>query len=120
MLIRVGFRRVANQCASGGTGADSRLSCRVVKKANMDISKLGIGGTSAEAKEAASVAAWKKIVARYHEPAVWRGIWQVVNTLVPYAALWYLMYLSSRLSYWLALPLALLAGAFMVRVFIIF
>ena len=26
---------------------------------------------------------WKKIVARYQKPSLWRGVWQVVNTLVP-------------------------------------
>jgi omega-6 fatty acid desaturase (delta-12 desaturase) len=64
--------------------------------------------------------AWKKVVAKYQTPAVWRGIWQIVNTLVPYAALWYLMYRSTAISYWLTLPLAVLAGGFLVRVFIIF
>jgi len=64
--------------------------------------------------------AWKTIVARYQQPALWRGIWQVVNTLVPYAVLWYLMYLSLSVSYWLTVPLLLLAGGFLVRVFIIF
>ena len=64
--------------------------------------------------------AWKKVVAKYQTPAVWRGIWQIVNTLVPYAALWYLMYRSTAISYWLTLPLAVLAGGFLVRIFIIF
>jgi len=63
---------------------------------------------------------WKEIVARYQKPAVWRGFWQIVNTLVPYAALWYLMYLAVQVSWWIAVPLAVLAGAFLVRVFIIF
>jgi omega-6 fatty acid desaturase (delta-12 desaturase) len=43
-----------------------------------------------------------------------------LNTLVPYAALWYLMYLSLSVSWWLTIPLAILAGAFLVRAFIIF
>jgi omega-6 fatty acid desaturase (delta-12 desaturase) len=47
-------------------------------------------------------------------------VWQIVNTLGPYAALWYLMYLSMSVSWWLVVPLAMLAGAFLVRVFIIF
>src|SRR5882672_5438385 len=64
--------------------------------------------------------AWKKIVARYQKPSVGRGVWQIVNTLVPYAALWYLMYLSLAVSYWLVVPLAVLAAAFLVRMFIIF
>jgi omega-6 fatty acid desaturase (delta-12 desaturase) len=51
---------------------------------------------------------------------VWPGIWQLFDTLVPYAALWCLMYFSLRVSWWLALPLAVLAAGFLVRVFIIF
>jgi omega-6 fatty acid desaturase (delta-12 desaturase) len=63
---------------------------------------------------------WKKIVAEYQQPVLWRALWQMVNTLVPYAALWYAMYLTSHISWWLTAPLAVLAGAFLVRVFIIF
>ncbi len=63
---------------------------------------------------------WKKIVVRYQTPSIGRAVWQIVNTLVPYAALWYLMYRSLAVSYWLVVPLAILAGAFMVRAFIIF
>jgi len=49
-----------------------------------------------------------------------RGLWQLIDTLVPYAALWYLMYLSLGVSYWLTGALVLLAAGFSVRVFIIF
>jgi hypothetical protein len=31
----------------------------------------------------------------------WRAVRQLVNTLVPYAALWYLMYVCVAVSYWL-------------------
>jgi len=64
--------------------------------------------------------AWRDIVAKYQKPAVWRGVWQLVNTLIPYAALWFLMYLLLPISFWLALPLAPLAGLFLIRIFIIF
>jgi omega-6 fatty acid desaturase (delta-12 desaturase) len=64
--------------------------------------------------------AWKDIVAKYQTPARWAATWQVVNTLAPYAALWCLMFFSLRVSWWLAAPLAVLAGGFLVRVFIIF
>ncbi len=64
-------------------------------------------------------AAWKEIVARYQKPSVGRGVWQIVNTLVPYAALWYLMYVCLSVSYWLVVPLAVLAAGFLVRLFII-
>jgi acyl-lipid omega-6 desaturase (Delta-12 desaturase) len=63
--------------------------------------------------------AWKEIVAKYQQPALGRSIWQIVNTLVPYAVLWCLMYWSISVSYWLALPLAILAAGFLVRIFII-
>lgn len=66
------------------------------------------------------MAAWKEIVARYQKPSVGRGVWQITNTVVPYVALWFLMYFSMAMSWWLTIPLAILAGALMVRVFIIF
>ena len=64
--------------------------------------------------------AWKEAVAKYQKSALGPSLWQLANTLVPYAALWCLMYLSLAVSWWLALPLAVLAGGFLVRVFIIF
>src|SRR6185369_3564380 len=66
------------------------------------------------------VSDWKAVVARYQRPEVWRAIWQLTNTLVPYAALWWLIYKSLFISLWLTFPLVLLAGGFMVRIFIIF
>ena len=63
---------------------------------------------------------WKKIVARYQKPSAGRAVWQIINTLVPYAALWYFMYLSLAVSWWLTVPLVVLAAAFLVRTFIIF
>jgi acyl-lipid omega-6 desaturase (Delta-12 desaturase) len=69
---------------------------------------------------ASSNNSWKDIVVKYQKPAVWRALWQVVNTIVPYVALWCLMYWAVTVSWWIAVPLAILAGAFLVRVFIIF
>ena len=65
-------------------------------------------------------AVWKEIVSRYQKPSPWRALWQIVSTIGPYAGLWYLMYLTLSVSWWLTLPLAVLARAFLVRVFIIF
>jgi len=64
--------------------------------------------------------AWKKIVAEYQEPSFPRAVWQLINTLGPYSLLWYLMYLSLAVSWWITVPLAILAGAFLLRAFIIF
>jgi omega-6 fatty acid desaturase (delta-12 desaturase) len=63
---------------------------------------------------------WKQIVARYQRPSTGRGVWQIVNTMVPYLMLWGLMYYTARVSWWLTVPLAALAGAFLIRIFIIF
>jgi len=64
--------------------------------------------------------AWQRAVARYQQPSTPRALWQVANTFVPYAMLWGLMYLSLGVSWWLTILLAMLAGAFLVRIFIIF
>lgn len=66
------------------------------------------------------ISEWKEIVSRFQEPSTGRATWQIVNTLVPYALLWYAMYRAVAVSWWLALPLALVAGLLLVRVFIIF
>src|SRR5437899_1421928 len=67
-----------------------------------------------------STSTWKKIVNRYEQPGLWHSLWQLISTLIPYAALWYLMYLWLGTSYWLTGALALFAAGFQVRVFIIF
>ena len=64
-------------------------------------------------------AAWKKIVAKYQQPVAARGAWQLANTLIPYALLWVVAWLGLKVSIWLALPLAILMGGFLVRLFII-
>jgi acyl-lipid omega-6 desaturase (Delta-12 desaturase) len=71
-------------------------------------------------KPKSETAAWREVVLKYQQPSRWRAAWQLINTLGPYAALWYLMYLSLSVSYWLVVPLAVLAGLFLVRIFIIF
>ncbi|MCI0534171.1 MAG: fatty acid desaturase [Verrucomicrobiales bacterium] len=75
---------------------------------------------SASTHDGREPSAWKEIVARYQKPCAVRGLWQIVNTLMPYAVLWYFMYISLAMSWWLTVPLAILAGGFLVRVFIIF
>lgn len=59
-------------------------------------------------------------VARYQRADLRHSIWQLANSLGPYLALWYLMFLSLRVSYLLTLLLALPTAGFMVRIFIIF
>lgn len=68
----------------------------------------------------AQITTWKAIVARYQKPSTWRALWQIIDTIVPFALLWYLMYLSLSVSWWITLPLAVLTGGFLIRIFIIF
>ena len=63
---------------------------------------------------------WQAIVAKYAVPDTWRSLWQAANSIVPFLAMWYLMYRSLEISYWLTLALALPTAGFLVRVFIIF
>jgi omega-6 fatty acid desaturase (delta-12 desaturase) len=63
---------------------------------------------------------WQKAIAKYQNPQLWRSSWQLINTLVPYAVVWYLMVLSLKVSYWLTLALTVVAAGFVVRLFIIF
>lgn len=63
---------------------------------------------------------WRPVVAKYARPDLWRSIWQIINTLIPYFALFYLSMRSLEISFWLTLPLSVLTAGFMVRTFIIF
>jgi omega-6 fatty acid desaturase (delta-12 desaturase) len=66
------------------------------------------------------MAAWIEIIKKYNRPDLLRSLWQIVNSLVPYVIMWYLMYRSLEISYWLTLGLAVIASGFLVRIFIIF
>ncbi len=67
-----------------------------------------------------SISEWKAIVAKYTAPSVGRAVWQMVNSIGLYAAIWFLMWLAVPISWWLVLPLSMIAGLVLVRVFIIF
>lgn len=62
---------------------------------------------------------WRDLVKPYQSSETRRSVWQIANTLLPFFALWYLMYLSLAVSYALTLGLAVVTAGFMVRVFII-
>ena len=63
---------------------------------------------------------WQTVVAKYAYPETWRSVWQVMNSLIPFLVMWYLMYRSLAVGYWLTLLLSVPAAGFMVRLFIIF
>ncbi len=63
---------------------------------------------------------WQGIVSKYAYPETWRSVWQIANSLVPFLLMWYVMYRSLEVGYWLTLLLAVPTAGFMVRCFIIF
>lgn len=66
--------------------------------------------------------AWHAAMSAYREPSGVKAGWQLVNTLVPYGCLWLLMIWTIRTGrpYALTLALAVVASAFLVRIFILF
>ena len=63
---------------------------------------------------------WKPLVARFQIPDARRAIWQLVNSVGSYIAVWTAMFLTLGTSWLLTALLVLLAGGLLVRVFIIF
>ena len=63
---------------------------------------------------------WQGIVSKYAFPETWRSLWQVFNSVIPFILMWYVMYRSLAVGYWLTLILAVPTAGFMVRCFIIF
>ena len=63
---------------------------------------------------------WQGIVSKYAYPETWRSVWQIANSVIPFLAMWYSMYRSLEIGYWLTLILAVPTAGFMVRCFIIF
>jgi omega-6 fatty acid desaturase (delta-12 desaturase) len=56
----------------------------------------------------------------HQRPHAGRSLLQIADSVLPYLALWVVMVWSLKVSYWLTLPLALLAAGFVIRTFIIF
>ena len=67
-----------------------------------------------------SVAEWKKLVEEYQRPNHKRAVWQLVNTLGPLLLIWVALYFLQSSPLWISSLLAVIAGLFLVRVFIIF
>ncbi len=66
-----------------------------------------------------SARSWQKLVAKYQNPSVARSLEQVATSFIPYMVAWGLAYFLMDISFWLGLPVAILAGGFLMRIFII-
>ena len=63
---------------------------------------------------------WQKVIMKYNKADIRKSVWQLVNSIVPYIGLWFLMIYSLQVSYLLTIFLAVIAAGLLVRVFIIF
>lgn len=59
------------------------------------------------------------IVKSYQLPDSRKATIQILNTFLPFIAIWIAMYLLIDVSFWLVLPLAMVNAFFLVRIFII-
>ncbi len=62
---------------------------------------------------------WVNIIKPYTVPNTWKSTWQMINSILPFFAIWVLMYYSLQVSYLLTLVLAFVNAGFMMRIFII-
>jgi omega-6 fatty acid desaturase (delta-12 desaturase) len=62
---------------------------------------------------------WTQILAGYRSPSATRSIVELVITAGPFVLLWFLMWATLDLGYWLCLLLAVPAAGFLVRLFMI-
>ncbi|HEY4968648.1 MAG TPA: fatty acid desaturase [Steroidobacteraceae bacterium] len=58
--------------------------------------------------------------ATFQKSSAAKARWQLLNSFGPYLLLWYAMVRAVAISYWLMLPIAILAAGFLARIFIIF
>jgi omega-6 fatty acid desaturase (delta-12 desaturase) len=62
----------------------------------------------------------KPYLAPYTRASSKKAILQIVNSVLPYLALWGIMIWSLQFSYWITFGLAIIAALFLVRIFILF
>jgi omega-6 fatty acid desaturase (delta-12 desaturase) len=64
--------------------------------------------------------AWRDVLAPYARAHLGRSLLDIATSVLPYVTLWALMYLALDVSYLLVLALAIPAGGFLLRTFIVF
>ena len=75
-----------------------------------------------ELKKQVTQSEWYKSLLKYEKSDSRKTTWQLINTLAPYALAWVAMVemLKHGLPYYAIIPVMLLAGGLLVRVFIVF
>lgn len=62
----------------------------------------------------------RKEIVPYQKPVLQKSVWQLINSVIPFIALWVLAYWSLSYSVGLTLLLDVAAAGFLVRIFILF
>jgi acyl-lipid omega-6 desaturase (Delta-12 desaturase) len=63
---------------------------------------------------------WRDALLPYAQPHLGRSLLDIATSVVPYLALWFLMYLALDVSFLLSLALAIPAAGFLLRTYIVF
>src|SRR5690349_3301864 len=69
-----------------------------------------------------SQTAWYRSLSKYEKPDRKKAVGQILNTIVPFVALWVAMawMIRAGVSYWLTLPLIVVTSGLLIRIFIFF
>ncbi len=62
---------------------------------------------------------WMKILSKYREPIKSRSIFEIAVTVIPFMLLWAASCWALQVSFWLSLPISIIAAGFLVRIFLI-
>lgn len=60
---------------------------------------------------------WIRILAQYRERQLLRTWWVILNTLVPFFAIWAVAWWGLSVSYWISFACAIVLGFFLMRIF---
>ncbi len=62
----------------------------------------------------------KLAVRPFETPHAGRSLWQLTSTIIPFLVLWWSAHVLLSVSFWLTLPVLVIAAGFLVRIFVIF
>lgn len=104
------------------SNAESNATSKTDSKSHAAADRAAATPKAAEAKKTVEInpTALTKQVRAFQAPSRGRSIFQIVNSLVPYVLLFAGAYFAMQVSYWLAVPLIIVAAGFVIRLFIIF
>ncbi|MEE4258282.1 MAG: fatty acid desaturase, partial [Bacteroidales bacterium] len=63
---------------------------------------------------------WHSIISKYNKPRMSRSVWQIINSVGSYILIWVAIIYSINISYWITIPLMIIASGLLTRIFIIF